>query len=78
MYASGEPCPMCMTAMYFSGIREYYYCQSIEDAADAGIGKSVFVYGELKKEKPDRVMKGAQMPLEVGQENPLKLWIEKS
>lgn len=78
MYASGEPCPMCMTAMYFSGIREYYYCQSIEDAADAGIGKSVFVYGELKKEKPDRVMKGAQMPLEAGQENPLKLWMKNS
>lgn len=74
MYASGEPCPMCLTAMYFSGIRDYYYCQSIEDAAAAGIGKSVYVYGEMKKDKINRDMKANQMPLELAQENPLDFW----
>src|SRR5690625_1819950 len=24
MYASGEPCPMCLTSMYFSGIKDAY------------------------------------------------------
>ncbi len=33
MYASGEPCPMCLGAMYLSGIKKGYYCLSIEDAA---------------------------------------------
>lgn len=74
MYASGEPCPMCLTAMYFSGIRDFYYCQSIEDAAAAGIGKSVFVYSELKKDKIEREMNAHQMPLELAQENPLDFW----
>src|SRR5690625_4017791 len=32
MYASGEPCPMCLSAMYFTGITEVFYAQSIEDA----------------------------------------------
>src|SRR5690625_6870776 len=25
MYASGEPCPMCLTTMYLSGIKRGYY-----------------------------------------------------
>src|SRR5690625_4166102 len=33
MYASGEPCPMCLTMMYMSGIENGYYCTSIEETA---------------------------------------------
>ncbi|MFD1020925.1 nucleoside deaminase [Thalassobacillus hwangdonensis] len=74
MYASGEPCPMCLTAMYFAGIDEVYYCQPVEEAVDAGLGKSQFVYEELKKQKEDRELKFRRIPLEEGQENPMKLW----
>ncbi|WP_210367651.1 nucleoside deaminase [Bacillus sp. REN3] len=74
MYASGEPCPMCLTAMYFAGIKEVYYCQSAEDAANAGLGKSRFIYEELKKQKAEREMHMAQMPLQEDQQNPMKLW----
>ncbi|QHE51030.1 nucleoside deaminase [Pontibacillus sp. HMF3514] len=56
MYASGEPCPMCLTAMYFSGIKKVYYAQTIHDAEEAGLGLSKHVYMELSKQKEQREM----------------------
>ncbi|PWA10658.1 nucleoside deaminase [Pueribacillus theae] len=76
MYASGEPCPMCLTAIYFAGITKVYYCESIEDAAAAGLGKSTFIYEELKKTKEERSIDIAHMPLEKKEKSPMKLWIE--
>ncbi|KUJ84788.1 nucleoside deaminase [Microbulbifer flavimaris] len=32
MYASGHPCPMCLAAMYLSGVTSVYYALSQEDA----------------------------------------------
>ncbi|WP_326535244.1 nucleoside deaminase [Pseudorhodoferax sp.] len=33
VYASGYPCPMCLTAMYLAGVREVFYAYSNEDGA---------------------------------------------
>jgi len=77
MYASGEPCPMCLSAMYMAGITEGYYCASIEDAAEVGIDGSVKLYGDLKKDREDRQLKMKLMPLEEGMEDPMKLWKER-
>jgi len=74
VYASGEPCPMCLTAMYFAGIEKVYYCATIEDAAKAGLGKSKMIYEDLKKTKSERTLSMTRMPLEEGQENPLEFW----
>lgn len=78
MYASGEPCPMCLTAIYFAGIEKVYYCASVEDAKEAGLGKSEIIYKELQKEKADRTLDMVHMPLSNGQQNPMKLWEERS
>lgn len=78
MYASGEPCPMCYTAMYYAGIKEAYYCASIEETAEAGLGQSVVLYSDLQKPKADRTVPMIHMPLEEGMENPMKLWSERS
>ncbi len=78
MYASGEPCSMCLTAMYFAGIENVYYCQSVEDAVDVGLGKSTFIYEELKKEREDRSLKMTQIKVVDGQENPMLLWKQKN
>src|SRR5690625_1312194 len=78
MYASGEPCPMCLSAMYFTGIEKVYYCASVEDAKEAGLGKSEIIYQELQKEKADRTLDMVHMPLSDGQQNPMKLWVERS
>lgn len=77
MYASGEPCAMCLTAMYFAGINQVFYCQSVEDASQAGLEKSKFIYNELKKEKHERTMEIKHMPLQSNQDNPMALWSNK-
>lgn len=77
MYASGEPCPMCLAAMYMAGIEEGYYCASIEDAAAVGIGGSVKLYDDFKKTREERQLKMRSMPLEEGMEDPMKLWQER-
>ena len=74
MYASGEPCPMCLTAMYMSGIKEGYYCASIEDAAKVGLGKSKRIYEDLAKPRSERTLRIKQMPLEQDQEDPMEKW----
>ncbi|MFD1780642.1 nucleoside deaminase [Fredinandcohnia salidurans] len=74
MYASGEPCPMCMTAMYFAGIEKVYFCQSVDDAVEVGLGKSTFIYEELKKQREERTLQMTQMKLLNGQENPMLQW----
>ncbi|SDZ82983.1 tRNA(Arg) A34 adenosine deaminase TadA [Thalassobacillus cyri] len=78
MYASGEPCPMCLTAMYFAGIEDVYYCASVEEAVEAGLGKSKQVYDDLQKTKEERSLRMRYLPLDEGQTDPMKLWKESS
>ncbi|MGI8313891.1 nucleoside deaminase [Halobacillus mangrovi] len=78
MYASGEPCSMCLTAMYFAGIQDVFYCASVEEAAQVGLEKSKEVYDDLQKTKGERSFVMKQVPLEAGQENPMKMWDERS
>lgn len=78
MYASGEPCPMCLTAMYFAGIKEVYYSASVTDAAAVGLTKSAHIYDDLKKLQQERSLKMVRIPLQEGQENPMKLWKENN
>ncbi|HLR52182.1 MAG TPA: nucleoside deaminase [Candidatus Avamphibacillus sp.] len=74
MYASGEPCPMCLTAMFYAGIEKGYYAASMEDTADASLGASVTLYEDFKKPREERTVNMYSMPLEEGQEDPMKLW----
>lgn len=78
MYASGEPCAMCLTAMYFAGIEEIFFCQSVDDASKVGLGKSKFIYDELKKPREQRQLKIKQMNLTTGHVNPMLLWNDKA
>src|SRR5690625_5270631 len=78
MYASGEPCPMCLTAMYMSGIEKGYYCASIEDAANVGLDGSVNIDADFKKDRQERKLLMKHMPLEAGQENPMILWKDRT
>lgn len=77
MYASGEPCPMCLTAIYLSGIKKVYYCASIEDAKEAGLGASNFIYKDLSLPREQRSIDIIHMTLESGTANPLSEWAKR-
>jgi tRNA(Arg) A34 adenosine deaminase TadA len=46
LYASCEPCPMCLAAIYWAGIQTVYYSADRNDAERIGFGDR-FVYDEL-------------------------------
>lgn len=53
MYTSCEPCPMCLSAIYWANISRIYYSNSRQDAADAGFDDE-FLYHELVKPLEER------------------------
>lgn len=46
IYSSCEPCPMCLSAIYWAHIDRLYYAATKTDAADAGFDDD-FIYKEL-------------------------------
>lgn len=46
VYASAEPCPMCMGALYWARPRAVFFAATREDAARAGFDDA-FIYDEL-------------------------------
>ncbi len=77
MYASGEPCAMCLAAMYFANIKDIFYGESIEQAANLGLGTSKFIYNELKLDKNDRTVTMQQMPIDDKSFSPIHNWKDK-
>ena len=53
MYASGEPCPMCLAAAYWSRVDRIWFACTREDAAAGGFDDS-FLYDELTLPITDR------------------------
>ena len=60
IYASCEPCPMCLGAIYWAHIDKIYYANTQHDARDIGFDDS-FIYDELAKEKACRRLKSEQL-----------------
>ena len=53
IYASSEPCPMCLGAIYWSRLARVYYCNTSEEAAAYGF-RDEFIYAELKASPGER------------------------
>ena len=53
IYTSCEPCPMCLSAIYWSGITRIYYGNTAQDADDIGFSDK-FIYDELAKPMSQR------------------------
>ena len=60
IYASCEPCPMCLGAIMWSRIDKLYYAADRNDAARAGFDDELF-YAELALPTEKRSLKPAQM-----------------
>lgn len=55
VYASCEPCPMCLAAIYWSRAEKVYFAAGREDAAAAGFDDE-FLYRELSLEMRQRTL----------------------
>ncbi|PSQ68875.1 MAG: nucleoside deaminase [Bacteroidetes bacterium QH_2_64_26] len=53
LYATCEPCPMCLGAAYWARLDRVYYAATREDAADAGFDDT-HIYEEITKPPSDR------------------------
>ena len=55
IYASCEPCPMCLSALYWSRCAVIFYGNNAADAAKVGFDDS-FLYDEVKKPLEERTI----------------------
>jgi len=53
LYTSCEPCPMCLSAIYWSRINKVYYANTRHDAANIGFSDN-FIYEELSKNNNEK------------------------
>ena len=60
IYTSCEPCPMCLSAIYWSRLDKIYYANTREDAKNIDFDDS-FIYLEIPKKIGDRKIKMIQM-----------------
>lgn len=75
LYASCEPCPMCLGAAYWARLDRLVYAASREDAAAAGFDDD-FIYRELALPPgARRLPAGRLLPAEG--ERPFRRWLEK-
>lgn len=56
LYTTSYPCPMCMSAIIWSNIKEVYYGADVEDAAKIGF-RDDFIYDFIEKDcKNDNIL----------------------
>ena len=60
IYASCEPCPMCLSAIYWSHIANIYYANTRDDAKKINFDDSM-IYSEFSKKIEDRRIPIKQM-----------------
>src|SRR5690606_23455482 len=78
VYASGQPCPMCLAAMYISGVREIFYAYSNDDGEPFGLS-SANSYAELIRPEGTRTLPMKYRPVRPANQSDLyELWNEKT
>jgi len=60
LYSSCEPCPLCLSAIYWARINKIYYANTREDARKIDFDDS-FIYSEIKKNIDERKITMTQM-----------------
>lgn len=60
IYASCEPCPMCLGAIYWARLSRLYYAATKDDAARAGFDDSL-IYHELSLDAAARSLPSARL-----------------
>ena len=74
IYTSCEPCPMCLGAVYWSGIKKVVYASDRHDAAASGFNDSM-IYDELALRPGERKITFLHLP-DTGGEEVFRQWDE--
>jgi tRNA(Arg) A34 adenosine deaminase TadA len=64
IYASCEPCPMCLAAIYWAKIDRVYFGCTADDAAEIGFADA-FIYQELRLPRAERELKLIELEREA-------------
>ncbi len=75
LYSSCEPCPMCLSAIYWSRIKNVFYANTRIDAMAIDFDDS-FIYSEINKDLENRKIKMHQMHRDEALEA-FKIWENK-
>lgn len=73
VYASGYPCPMCLSAMFLAGIRQVYYAYSNEDGAPYDLSAERG-YIELERPVDERELQLTYAPVRDEGEDLYEAW----
>ena len=76
LYSSCEPCPMCLSAIYWSHIEKVYYANTRDDAHNIDFLDPV-IYAELKKDSKERKIPMLQLMREEGLKA-FEIWDKKT
>lgn len=75
IYTSGAPCPMCMSAMYWSRLDACYYSSDVDATREIGFSDS-YQYEEFQKPEDKRSILVEQVSPELGAQA-YKVWATK-
>tara|TARA_Y100000294_G_scaffold156509_1_gene157435 strand:- start:278 stop:748 length:471 start_codon:yes stop_codon:yes gene_type:complete len=75
LYSTCEPCPMCLSAIYWSHIDKIFYANTRDDAKNINFDDS-FIYSEINKKIRNRKIQMIQM-LRDEALKAFKIWDEK-
>ena len=76
MYLSAAPCPMCMSAIYWSRIDAVYFANSLERNSQIGFDDA-YQYEDFARPLSDRRIKVEQLRPDLG-EVPFNVWVAKA
>ena len=76
LYSNCEPCPMCLSAIYWSHIDKVYYANTREDAHNIDFLDPI-IYSELKKNNEERKIPMVQIMRQEGLEA-FEIWDKKT
>jgi len=73
LYTSCYPCPMCLSAIIWANIKEVYYANTKEDAADIGF-RDEFIYDYLANLSDNKINKKVLNLKSVNREDALEVF----
>jgi guanine deaminase len=75
LYASGEPCPMCLSAIYWANFKNVYYAYTAEEEEKIGLGTK-YVYQQIALPMEERDIKLIKIDRNPQKKDPFAHWKE--